>query len=62
MRFIRANEITTPPCVGTAPPQRPVPAPRATIGAPQAFAIRTVALTSRTSLGITAALGDRPSV
>ena len=32
---MRANETTIPPCVGTAPPHNPVPAPRGTIGTPQ---------------------------
>ncbi len=32
---MRANEITMPPCTGTAPPQSPVPAPRGTSGSPQ---------------------------
>ena len=32
MRFSRAVEMTTPSCIGSAPPDRPVPAPRGTIG------------------------------
>src|SRR5207302_1657359 len=32
MRAIRANETTTPPSTGIAPPESPVPAPRGTIG------------------------------
>jgi hypothetical protein len=32
MRFRRAVEITTPSASGWAPPERPVPAPRGTIG------------------------------
>ena len=34
MRFIRASEITIPSATGRAPPERPVPAPRATNGMP----------------------------
>ena len=29
---MRASEITTPPAMGVAPPESPVPAPRATNG------------------------------
>src|SRR3989442_1239476 len=32
MRAIRAKDTTTPPSTGIAPPDRPVPAPRGTIG------------------------------
>jgi hypothetical protein len=32
IRDIRAKETTTPPSTGIAPPDRPVPAPRGTIG------------------------------
>ncbi len=32
MRFRRAVEMTTPSAIGIAPPDRPVPAPRGTIG------------------------------
>ena len=34
MRFIRAREMTTPSATGSAPPESPVPAPRATNGTP----------------------------
>ena len=43
--FMRANE-DIPACIGTAPPQSPVPA-RATIGALHSRAILTTAQTSR---------------
>ena len=32
MRAMRANDTTTPPSTGIAPPERPVPAPRGTMG------------------------------
>ena len=32
MRFMRASEMTIPSATGKAPPERPVPAPRATNG------------------------------
>ncbi len=54
---MRANETTRPPCVGTAPPQKPVPAPRGTTGAPHARAIRTPIATSRASRGTITAAG-----
>ncbi len=59
---MRAKEITTPPTIGTAPPHRPVPAPRAIIGSLNSRAIFTVALTARASAGMTTAEGSRPSV
>ena len=34
MRFIRASEMTIPSATGSAPPESPVPAPRATNGMP----------------------------
>ena len=37
-RFIRARPMTMPSATGTAPPERPVPAPRATNGTPWARA------------------------
>ena len=43
MRFIRASEITTPSATGSAPPERPVPAPRATNGTPCSWQSRTTA-------------------
>jgi len=55
--FMRANERTTPPRAGTAPPHRPVPAPRATTGSPHDFAILTTAATSRVLRGKTTAAG-----
>ena len=58
MRFIRAKDMTIPPRAGVAPPQRPVPAPRGTIGSPSSLAMRTIALTSRASFGRTAAEGN----
>ena len=35
---MRASETTTPPATGVAPPESPVPAPRATKGTPLAVA------------------------
>ena len=32
IRFMRASEMTMPSATGKAPPERPVPAPRATKG------------------------------
>ena len=55
---MRASEITTPPSTGSAPPERPVPAPRATNGTPSAWQARTTACTAsavsgwQTSAGI----------
>ena len=58
---MRANETTSPPREGTAPPHRPVPAPRGTTGSPHSRAIRTAIPTSRASRGTIAAEGSRSS-
>ena len=42
---MRASEITTPSATGSAPPERPVPAPRATNGIPCSLQARTTAWT-----------------
>ena len=43
---MRAKDTTTPPCVGTAAPVVPVPAPRATSGTRCSRQARTSATTS----------------
>ena len=43
---MRASETTTPPAMGVAPPESPVPAPRATNGTRAAWHARTTACTS----------------
>ena len=57
MRDIRANEITTPPSTGMAPPERPVPAPRGTSGTPCSAQKRASFATSAVSFGRTTASG-----
>ena len=42
---MRASEMTTPPAIGVAPPESPVPAPRATNGTPSRWHARTTACT-----------------
>ena len=42
---MRASEITTPSATGSAPPDSPVPAPRATNGTREALQARTTACT-----------------
>src|SRR6202000_275223 len=49
--FIRDRSSTTPPSVALAPPDRPVPAPRGTTGAPNSAQVRT---TWRTSASVRA--------
>ena len=51
MRFIRASEITMPSATGSAPPESPVPAPRATKGTPSRAQMRTTACTSAVEPG-----------
>ena len=51
MRFIRASEITIPSATGRAPPERPVPAPRATNGSPSRAQMRTTPCTSSVEPG-----------
>ena len=43
---MRASEITIPSATGSAPPERPVPAPRATNGSAASLQSRTTAATS----------------
>ena len=57
MRFIRESATTTAPSTGSAPPERPVPAPRGTMGAPAARAARTTAATSSVEPGSTTSAG-----
>ena len=57
MRFIRASEITTPSATGSAPPDRPVPAPRATNGTPCSWQSRTTAATCSAVSGRTTSSG-----
>jgi hypothetical protein len=45
-RFMRASEITIPSATGSAPPESPVPAPRATKGMRASLQILTTACTS----------------
>ena len=40
---MRASEMTIPSATGSAPPESPVPAPRATNGMPASLQIRTTA-------------------
>src|SRR5690606_38361394 len=46
IRFIDSRDSTTPPATALAPPDRPVPAPRATTGTPCAAHAATTARTS----------------
>ena len=57
MRFIRASETTIPSATGSAPPERPVPAPRATNGIRSSLQIRTTACTSSTLPGSATSAG-----
>ena len=57
MRFIRASETTTPPATGAAPPERPVPAPRATHGSDSRVQSRSTAETSSVEPGSTTSAG-----
>ena len=57
MRFIRESEITTPSATGSAPPESPVPAPRATNGTPRAWQARTTACTCSVVSGRTTSDG-----
>ena len=54
---MRARPMTMPSATGTAPPERPVPAPRATNGAPWVRHTRTAACTSSVVRGRTTASG-----
>ena len=56
---MREKEMTMPPERGIAPPLRPVPAPRPTIGMPCSAAIFTIAATSSVVRGNTTSSGPR---
>src|SRR5699024_8921001 len=55
--FIRSKETTTQPCTALAPPDKPVPAPRATTGTPAPAHTCTSACTSWVWRGRTTAAG-----
>ena len=57
MRFIRLSAITMPPAIGTDPPDKLVPLPRATKGTRFSWHQRTAATTSARVSGITTASG-----
>ena len=57
MRFIRETTISTPSEIGSAPPESPEPAPRATHGTPASAHALTTAWTSSADAGSTAAAG-----
>jgi hypothetical protein len=57
IRRIRASTISTPSETGSAPPERPVPAPRATHGTPASWQARTTSRTCSAVPGSTAAAG-----
>jgi hypothetical protein len=57
IRFIRERTISTPSSTGSAPPDRPEPAPRATNGTPARAHAATTAATSSALPGRTAAAG-----
>ena len=54
---MRARPITIPSAIGTAPPESPVPAPRATNGMPRSWHTRTAACTCAVVRGSTTACG-----
>jgi hypothetical protein len=56
-RFIRFTEITMPSSTGSAPPDRPVPEPRATHGTSASWQARSTACTSGAEPGSTTARG-----
>ena len=57
MRFMRASEMTMPSTTGKAPPERPVPAPRATKGTASRAQTPTIAATSAVEPGRTTSSG-----
>ena len=61
IRSIAVKAIVRPPSIPAAPPDRPVPAPRGTIGTPSSPAIRTSSTTSAVLVGKTTARG-RPGM
>ena len=54
---MRASEITIPSATGSAPPERPVPAPRATNGIPCSSHEPTAACTSAVDPASTTSAG-----
>ncbi len=57
MRRILDSEMTTPPSIGSDPPDSPVPDPRATHGTSARWQAATTAATSSPESGRTAAAG-----
>ena len=57
MRRSRESTTSTPSSSGSAPPDRPLPEPRATHGTPASWQARTTAATSSPVPGSTAARG-----
>ena len=57
---MRLQASTTPPSSAMAPPERPVPAPRATKGTPAAAQARTRPATCAVSVGKATATGRAP--
>ena len=51
MRLKRASDSSTPRVCGSAPPDSPVPAPRATTGTPIWWQMRSTATTCSSVLG-----------
>jgi hypothetical protein len=49
--FIWVKDTVTAPSIATAPPESPVPAPRATIGVPVSPQMRTICWTSDVERG-----------
>src|SRR5204863_219449 len=62
MRFSRVSTISTASSSASAPPDRPVPAPRGTNGTPSAASRRTTATTSSRLPGSTTTPGTRRCV
>ena len=60
IRSIAVKAMVRPPSIPAAPPDRPVPAPRGTIGTRSSAAIRTSSATSAVVVGKTTAPG-RPA-
>ncbi len=54
---MRASERTIPSATGSAPPDNPVPAPRATKGTPSRAQMRTTPCTSAVDPGSTTSSG-----
>jgi len=58
MRFIASREMTRPPGYATAPPERPVPAPRTETRMPRAFAHARAVDTSSVEVARATAIGS----